>query len=143
MEAFADYFRGKPAIDRLIIRHIADANVARAEFDAGNFPYLPYDFAPALAEVPALQADPSLRVVFTPSHYSRDIQFNLRRKPFDDPKVRMAIAESIDRDAISKLAFNGFWKPAIHASVDTQKFMDQHRRKLPSLRSFGGGETVR
>ncbi len=80
-----------------------------------------YDFAPPLAEVPALQQDPSLRVNFTPSHYSRDIQFNLRRKPFDDLKVRTAIAMSIDREAMSKLAFNGFWKPAYHANVDTQK----------------------
>ena len=140
MDAFPDYFRGKPAIDRLIIRHVADANVARAEFDAGNFPYLPYDFAPPLAEVPALQADPNVRVVFTPSHYSRDIQFNLRRKPFDDPKVRMAIAESIDREAISKLAFNGFWKPAYHANVDTQQFWINNDVSFPPFNRDAAGK---
>ena len=133
MEANADYFRGKPAIDRLIIRHVSDANVARAEFDAGEFPYLPYDYAPPLAEVPALQQDPTLRVNFTPSHYSRDIQFNLRRKPFDDLKVRTAIAMSIDRETMSKLAFNGFWKPAYHANVDTQKLWINNDVSFPKF----------
>lgn len=118
--ANADYFRGKPKIDRLIFRPIADANVARAEFDAEQFPHLPYDYAPPLAEVPALQADPSLTVIFTPSHYSRDIQLNLAKAPLSDLKVRQAISYAIDRDAISRLGFNGFWKPAFHANVDTQ-----------------------
>lgn len=115
-----DYFRGKPKVDRLIFRPIADANVARAEFDAEQFPHLPYDYAPPLAEVPALKADPTLEVVFTPSHYSRDIQLNLARAPLSDLKVRQAISYAIDRDAISRLGFNGFWKPAFHANVDTQ-----------------------
>ena len=120
LAANPDYFRGKPAIDRLIFRRISDANVARAEFDSGQLYYLPYDYAPPLAEVPALQKDKTIEVVFTPSHYSRDIQLNLRKPPLNNLKVREAIASAIDRDNISKLGFNGYWKPAVHANVDTQ-----------------------
>lgn len=120
LEAYDKYFRGRPKVDRLIFRRITDANVARADFDAERFPYLPYDYAPPLAEVPALQRDRSIKVVFTPSHYSRDIQLNLRRAPLDNIKVREALATAIDRDAISRLGFQGLWKPAVHANVDTQ-----------------------
>lgn len=120
LEAYPDYFRGPPAIDRLIFRALPDANVARAEFDAEQFPYLPYDYAPPLAEVAALQADPELEVVFTPSHYSRDIQLNIQREPLSDIRVREAIAMGIDREAMSQLAFAGIWVPAYHANVDTQ-----------------------
>ena len=102
LAANPDYFRGKPAIDRLIFRHITDANVARAEFDSGQLYYLPYDYAPPLAEVPALQRDKTIEVVFTPSHYSRDIQLNLRKPPLNNLKVRQAIATAIDRDAINR-----------------------------------------
>jgi peptide/nickel transport system substrate-binding protein len=133
LEANANYFRGKPAVDRVIFRRIADANVARADFDAGRFPILPYDYAPPLAEVPALQKDSKLRVVFTPSHYSRDIQLNLARKPLDDIKVRTAIAHAIDREAMSKLAFNGFWKPAVHANVDTQEAWINREVRFPAF----------
>ena len=70
--------------------------------------------------MPALQRDKTIEVVFTPSHYSRDIQLNLRKPPLNNLKVREAIATAIDRDKISKLGFNGFWKPAVHANVDTQ-----------------------
>src|SRR5690606_12599790 len=85
------------------------------------FPQLPYDYAPPLAEVPLLLEDDSLEVVFTPSHYSRDIQLNIQKKPFDDIKVREAIARAIDRETMVQLAFAGLWTPAYHANVDTQK----------------------
>jgi peptide/nickel transport system substrate-binding protein len=120
LEANPTYFRGRPAVDRILFRTITDANVARAEFDAGRIPMLPFDYAPPLAEVAALQRNPNLRVVFTPSHFSRDIQLNLRRAPLDKPDVRRAIAHAIDRDAMNRLAFAGLWKTAPNASIESQ-----------------------
>lgn len=120
LEANPDYFRGAPDIDGLIIRVVSDPNVARAEFDAGNIPYLPYDYAPPYAEVPMLDADSTIQVVHTPSHYSRDIQLNLNREPLNNLQVRQAIAYAVDREAISRLGFAGIWVPAYHANVDSQ-----------------------
>ncbi len=120
LEANREYFRGAPKVDRLVFRQITDVNVARAEFDAGRLNFLNYEYAPPLAEIPALQKDPKVKIVFTPSHFSRDIQLNLTRAPLDKAEVRRAIAHAIDRDAMNKLAFNGYWRPAIHASVESQ-----------------------
>jgi peptide/nickel transport system substrate-binding protein len=119
LEANRDYFRGAPKVDRLVFRQITDVNVARAEFDSGRLAFLNYEYAPPLAEIPALQRDPKVKVVFTPSHFSRDIQLNLTRAPLDKPQVRQAIAHAIDREAMNKLAFNGLWRPAVHASVES------------------------
>lgn len=131
LEANQDYFRGKPKLDRLIYRPMADINVARAEFDAGRLHYLPYDYAPPLAEVPALRRNNAVKVVFTPSHFSRDIQLNLARPPLDKREVRQAIGHAIDREAMNKLAFNGLWKPAIHASVESQGEWINRSAKFP------------
>jgi peptide/nickel transport system substrate-binding protein len=132
LEANADYFRGRPQIDRLVFRQVSDVNVARAEFDAGRLVFLPYDYAPPLAEVPALQRDPRLRVVFTPSHFSRDIQLNLRRPPLDKLEVRQAIAHAIDRDAMNRLAFNGLWRTGPHASVESQGDLINRDARFPA-----------
>lgn len=132
LEANADYFRGRPQFDRLVFRQISDVNVARAEFDAGRLVFLPYDYAPPLAEVPALQRDPRVRVVFTPSHFSRDIQLNLRRPPLDKLEVRQAIAHAIDRDAMNRLAFNGLWRTGPHASVESQGELINRNARFPA-----------
>ncbi len=115
-----DYFLEPPAIERLIFKFMTDGNVARAEFDAGTYPYLPYTFAPSWGEMPMLQANPDIEVVLQESHYSRDIQLNMRRKPLDELKVRQAISYAVDRESMSKLAFNGLWEPAYHAINDAQ-----------------------
>lgn len=133
LEANADYFRGRPAVDRLLFRQVSDINVARAEFEAGRLQFLPYDYAPPLAEIPALQRNPNLRVVFTPSHFSRDIQINMRRAPLDNQLVRQAIGHAIDRDAMNRLAFNGLWTPAPHASVTSQRDWINRDARFPAF----------
>jgi len=133
LKAYENYHRGAPAIPGLIFRAVTDANVARAEFDAGNIVFLPYDYAPPYAEAPLLERDPSIQVVHTPSHYSRDIQFNLRREPLNDIRVRQAIAYAIDREAISRLGFSGYWEPAYHANVNSQEPWINRNVSFPSF----------
>ncbi|MCU0906130.1 MAG: ABC transporter substrate-binding protein [Rhodobacteraceae bacterium] len=120
LEANPDYFRGPPAIDTLVFRTIPDANVARAEFDAGQFPYLPFNYAPPWAEAPMLEADPEINVVYTPSHFSRDLQLNLNHEALGNPLVREAIALAIDREAMNRIAFNNSWTPGYFAGVSSQ-----------------------
>src|SRR5204862_3879947 len=37
---------------------------------------------------------------------------NTQQKPFDNPKVRQAIAYAINKEALAKVAFNGYAAPA-------------------------------
>ena len=47
-----------------------------------------------------------------PSIVLRYLSMNTQQKPFDNPKVREAIAYAINKDAVAKVAFNGYAAPA-------------------------------
>jgi peptide/nickel transport system substrate-binding protein len=132
-----DYFLGKPRLDRVIFKHVGDANVARAQFDAGDYPWLPFDYAPPLAEVASLQADPSVKVIFTPSHYSRALYLNFAYPPYANQQVRYAIAMAMDREAINRLAFSGFWRPDYTASIETQANWINPEARFPTFDRAG------
>ena len=59
---------------------------------------------------PAGKAD--LEVVAAPSIVIRYLSMNTQQKPFDNPKVRQAIAYAINKEALAKVAFNGYATPA-------------------------------
>ncbi|MEH6653529.1 ABC transporter substrate-binding protein [Loktanella salsilacus] len=129
LDANEDYFRGAPEVDTLIFRTIPDANVARAEFEAGQFPYLPFNYAPPLAEAPIFEEDPDINVVYTASHFSRDLQLNLNHEALGNQQVREAIALAMDRDEMNRLAFNNSWTPGYYAGVSSlQKWINEDAR---------------
>ena len=55
-----------------------------------------------------LKAKPDLDVVAAPSIVLRYLSMNTQQKPFDNPKVRQAIAYAINKEALAKVAFNGY-----------------------------------
>lgn len=118
LHAFKGYFRGPPKLDRLFFRPMHDANVARAEFDAGHFPWLSFHFQVAREEIPALLANPAVKVIKAPSLLGYDLVINMRRKPFSDLRVRQAIAYAIDRPMMKRLAFADSAASAYHAGLD-------------------------
>jgi glutathione transport system substrate-binding protein len=63
-----------------------------------------------LAEVLKQKAD--LELVAAPSIVLRYLSMNTQQKPFDNPKVRQAIAYAINKEALAKVAFAGYATPA-------------------------------
>ena len=51
-------------------------------------------------------------MVAAPSIVLRYLSMNTQQKPFDNPKVRQAIAYAINKEALAKVAFNGYATPA-------------------------------
>jgi glutathione transport system substrate-binding protein len=70
-----------------------------------TFP-VPYELADTL------KARPDLVVVAAPSIVLRYLSMNTQQKPFDNPKVRQAIAYAINKEALVKVAFSGYAVPA-------------------------------
>src|SRR5258708_415068 len=70
-----------------------------------TFP-LPYE------QAETLKTKPELDVVAAPSIVLRYLSMNTQQKPFDNPKVRQAIAYAINKEALAKVAFNGYAAPA-------------------------------
>lgn len=107
---FDGYWRkGYPKIDAITWKPVLDNNTRASMLQTGeaDFAYpLPYE------QVPALQANDKLNVIIGPSIIVRYVSFNLQQKPFDDLRVRQAINYAINKEALVKVAFNGFAAPA-------------------------------
>src|SRR3989441_3855167 len=103
---FDGYWRkGYPKVDSITWKPVVDNNSRAAQMQTGEahftFP-VPYE----LADV--LKGKPELEVVAAPSIVLRYLSMNTQQKPFDNPKVRQAIAYAINKDALTKVAFNGY-----------------------------------
>ena len=103
---FDGYWRkGYPKVDTITWKPVVDNNARAALMQTGEahftFP-LPYE----QAEI--LKTKPELEVVAAPSIVLRYLSMNTQQKPFDNPKVRQAIAYAINKDALAKVAFSGY-----------------------------------
>jgi glutathione transport system substrate-binding protein len=105
-----NYWRkGYPKVDTITWKPVVDNNSRAALMQTGEaqftFP-VPYE----LADV--LKARPDLVLVAAPSIVLRYLSMNTQQKPFDNPKVRQAIAYAINKEALAKVAFSGYAVPA-------------------------------
>ena len=101
--------KGLPKVDTITWKPVVDNNSRAAMMQTGEahftFP-VPYE----TAEI--LKTKPELDVVAAPSIVLRYLSMNTQQKPFDNPKVRQAIAYAINKEALAKVAFNGYAAPA-------------------------------
>ncbi|WP_082766311.1 ABC transporter substrate-binding protein [Paramesorhizobium deserti] len=104
-----DYWGEKPALDRATFRFIPDPAAATAALLAGDVQAFPS--FPAPEAVPQFQADPRFEVVIGTTEGETILAENNARPPFDNPKVREAIAHAIDRKAVIDGAMFGFGTP--------------------------------
>ena len=100
---FADYYGGKPKVDKLINRYFADAATANIALQKGevDFSYVTID------DLDKIKANPDLRVMEGPSYVAQSIYLNQRMKAFQDVRVRQAMMYAIDRDLIIKTLWKG------------------------------------
>jgi glutathione transport system substrate-binding protein len=101
--------KGLPKVDTITWKPVIDNNTRSAVMQTGEahftFP-VPYE------QVDTLKAKADLEVVAAPSIVHRYMSMNMLQKPFDNPKVRQAINYAINKEALAKVAFNGYAFPA-------------------------------
>jgi len=93
-----------PYLDGITFTFYPDPAARTTALRAGAVDWIEY--VPA-ADVTTLKADSNLVVVGGPSANFRALYLNTTRKPYDNPKVRQAIAYAIDKKAIVDLALFG------------------------------------
>jgi oligopeptide transport system substrate-binding protein len=104
LRANANYFRGKPSIEKVTMYMVNEKTTAVTLFEQGNLDFMddhsipPLD-KPRLAKMPGYKLVPQLRG----EYYS----FAVDRKPFDNPKLRKAFALAIDREVFPKILQGG------------------------------------
>jgi ABC-type dipeptide/oligopeptide/nickel transport system permease component/ABC-type transport system substrate-binding protein len=109
LERFADYWGDAPHLRQLIFRFIADPNAAYAAMRAGDLDIFP-NF-PAPETLAQLADDPRLKLAIGPTEGEVILAINQRRGPLADIRVRRAIAQAIDRQAVITGAMYGYGIP--------------------------------
>ena len=106
----ADGYWGEPvALERAEFRIIPDAAAAIPALLSGDVQALPnFQLGDAL---PQVQSDPRFSVVIGSTEGETILSTNNKKPPFDNLKVRQAIAHAIDRQAIIDGASGGYGVP--------------------------------
>jgi ABC-type transport system substrate-binding protein len=141
LSAFADYHEGAPKIGKISYKFIEDANTQVLEYQKGNIDFLDLDNAlyPVYANTPKIKDE---------MHFFQaqgGYYFNFNVKTISDPKVREAIALSIDRKSICDSVLHGtasvptsFIPKGLIGHSDTAKEYEYDPAKAKSLLAEAG-----
>ena len=98
---------GPPALRGFVIAIVDEATTKYAGLVSGELDVA--GIAPTMASL--ARRDDLLRVVTYPVLFGTGLFFNTTRPPFDDARVRRAVARSLDRARIVEVALAGFGEP--------------------------------
>jgi len=110
LKANPDYYGGKPAIDTATFIVIADENVRMLALQRGEV-----DIAMSLTNpeiYQTLQAHPNINTGEITTSSAHGININLRIEPWDDVRVRHALAHATDRELIAEVIWGGLAQAA-------------------------------
>ena len=104
LAAFDDHWRGRPSVDKYVIKPIPE--------DFARFAALKTGAVDIIANLPpervaALEKDPKLKVGRVPSARGIHYAFNFNIKPFDDVRVRRAVNHAVDVQEIIDTVLGG------------------------------------
>ena len=146
LTANAEFFRGKPVMDKVTMYMINEKTTALAMFEQGQLDFIDESHSipplekPRLAKLPGYKLVPQLRG----EYYA----FAVDRKPFDNRKVRQAFALAIDREVFPKILQGGripatSWIPPgmlAHNNEIGLRFDPDRARRLLAEAGYPGGK---
>ena len=112
LAANQDYFRGPPAIHRLVYLVIADASTRRMMLETGDIDICQQSGQLAslpMEDLEAVRRNPDLQVLEARSQILRQLEFNnlLPDGPTHDLRVRQAMAYAVDYDGLIQGVLDG------------------------------------
>src|SRR5215831_19506928 len=102
MERNDGYWGGRPLLDRVVVKTVKEDAARVLMLESGgadlivNIP---------TEEIPRLKKDPRFTIESSPTARALFIVINVKKKPFDDLRVRQALNHAVNRDAIVKELF--------------------------------------
>jgi len=112
VERFADYWdKGKPALDRIDIRHVPDNQVQLGMIRTGEAHLIDSVVPSALSTLQSVQG---ITIEELKSGRFWGTQCHSDIPPFDNTELRKAVANATDRDSVRRVVFQGTGRPATH-----------------------------
>ncbi|MBT3141228.1 ABC transporter substrate-binding protein [Phaeobacter gallaeciensis] len=109
LERNAEYWGAQPALAKATIKFISDPTAAFAAVMAEDVDV--FSGFPAPENLPQFDADPRFQVLVGSTEGETILSTNNKQPPFDNVKVRQALAHAIDRQAIIDGAMFGYGTP--------------------------------
>ncbi|MEL6435927.1 MAG: ABC transporter substrate-binding protein [Pseudomonadota bacterium] len=109
LDRYDGYWGEAPALETVTFRFIPDAAAATSAMLAGDVQAFPN--LPAPESIPVFEADTRFNVVIGSTEGETILSTNNAKPPFDNLKVRQALAHAIDRQAIIDGAMFGLGTP--------------------------------
>ena len=103
LEAFQDYWSGKPAIDNAIFKIYTDSNTAAIALQNGQVDVV---LDVSTADVKSLETRENVKVYTGDSLIAYHLHMNCKRKIFEDVRVRQAMNYAVDTQAIIVSCFD-------------------------------------
>jgi len=107
LEAFPDYFRGKPSLDGIVMQVVPDANTQRMLFETGKLDVFDLDNARSQVSYFLENDKWKSQIVSGPRVGVYYYAINENIQPFGDVRVRKALQLAIDRKTILDKLYNG------------------------------------
>lgn len=104
LEANPQYWGGRPKVDRLIYRTIPDEFTRIAELRTGGVD-IATNLSPSRAD--ELRNNPNVMVATTRSLRILFLGINMKKRPFDDVRVRRALNHAVNVNELIKSVLNG------------------------------------
>ncbi|MGQ0571708.1 MAG: ABC transporter substrate-binding protein [Armatimonadota bacterium] len=110
LEANTNYWRpGIPKLRRLVFVDIPELSARVTALETGEID-MTFQLTPE--EIKRLRGSSTVKIEIGPTFYTRFLWINAGRKPFDDVKVRRAVARALNISAITSSLVAGIAKPA-------------------------------
>ncbi|MET3290137.1 UNVERIFIED_CONTAM: peptide/nickel transport system substrate-binding protein [Brevibacillus sp. OAP136] len=112
LEKNPDYWnKGLPKLDKLVFKVIPDNSARLTALNSGEI-----DIMDGLNpdDAQSVKDNKDLQLFLRPGMNVGFLSFNVEKKPFDNPKVREAIAYAINKPALIEAFFAGLGEPAVN-----------------------------
>gem|GEM_PF-2515235 len=105
-DAFEDYFKGEPEIDRVRMPQIEDSSTLAMAMEAREIDMTSLRDVPVWEEYSS-RVDHIDGYTFDEIHITK-MDITTINEPWDDPRGRWAVAHAIDREAIRQIVYEGY-----------------------------------
>ena len=134
LERNDDFFiEGRPLLDRIVVKYIKEPSVRMLALEKGEVDYYPFAGL-RFRDILRISNNPDLRVsskgyeALGPVNY---VEFNLREPPFDDLRVRQAVAYAIDQEFMVNTLHGALPHPGYGPLHHSNPFHSNRLNKYP------------